>query len=58
MMKGKSNSVLKPQTKEGIEKVEWVSLENMKPYVEKAYKNVVDMIEKGWTMLDAQPKLF
>ena len=58
MMKGKSNSVLKPQTKEGIEKVEWVSHDNIKPYLEKAYKNVIDMIHNGWIMLDAQPELF
>jgi ADP-ribose pyrophosphatase YjhB (NUDIX family) len=58
LMKGKSGSILKPQTKEGIEKVEWVKQENIAPYIEKSYSNIVDIITIGFTKLQSQQSLF
>ena len=58
LMKGKIGSILKPQTKEGIEKVEWVKQENIAPYLEKSYPNIVDIIVQGFVKLQSQQSLF
>ena len=58
LMKGKIGSILKPQTKEGIEKVEWVKEENIAPYLEKSYPNIVDIIVQGFVKLQSQQSLF
>lgn len=57
-MRGKSNSVLKPQTKEGIEEVRWVKDADIDALLLKSYPNIVDIIQKARVINKGQQSLF
>lgn len=57
-MRGKSNAILKPQHKEGVEEVRWVKETELPLYLEKAYPNIRDVINKAITLTHAQQSLF
>lgn len=57
-MRGKSNSNLKPQIKEGIEEVRWVKDSEIDSLLEKSYPNIKDIIAKARIINQAQQSLF
>jgi 8-oxo-dGTP pyrophosphatase MutT (NUDIX family) len=51
LMSGEKQGVLTPQAEEGIEKCEWVHLENIAPYMENTHASILDVVNKAIRIL-------
>jgi ADP-ribose pyrophosphatase YjhB (NUDIX family) len=51
LMSGDNKSVLTPQTEEGIDKCEWVPIENLAPYMENTHASILDVVNKAIKIL-------
>ena len=52
LLKGNNKEILIPQTDEDIEKCEWVKVDNLDPYIEKAPASVIDVLTEGIRILN------
>lgn len=46
LMEAKGNQLLKPQTEEDIEKIEWISFSTIQNYLKDAYPSICDVVNK------------
>jgi 8-oxo-dGTP pyrophosphatase MutT (NUDIX family) len=58
LVKGDDTEPLIPQIEEDIDKCEWININDLSPYIEKAPASIVDVIHKGLSMLKDKNSLF
>ena len=47
LMRANGNENLTPQTEEDIVEIKWVAKEDLQPYLEQSYKNIVEIIKQS-----------